>query len=604
MWLLDTALQQLEYFQGNQIPPSYAILSHRWQGEEVTFEDIQDQADSYTLKHGWSKVLMTCQLARTNGIDYVWIDSCCIDKRSSAELSEAINSMYEWYARATVCYTYLFDVYDASDIEQFCDSSWFTRSWTLQELLAPTEVYFYTAEWTRIGSKSDMSKSIHVTTGIPVSALEFYDSSQYSIAIRMSWAAKRQATRIEDVAYSLLGIFDINMPLLYGEGSKAFQRLQEAIMSESNDLSLFLWHGWSCPKFGMLAASPSAFPGGTRIQNTPLKLSRGYTFNNAGLSIELKVQPLFRQADGLGVYAAYLHDPHDMSLPTLTKPRIYLRRDERLGQYYRVSIGGRGWDIQEEDESVLSPSRLCRLLIQKDHIAECGSPLLTQFVIWNCPPGVQTYAMDSHMSHEWVLQDERIENHIHIQSFPRYPCGIIGYSAWVRSGSKNQPAQVMVVCFGYDFDFHPICLAFGFRGDHCANPLRDISQETVMLRYHDIIPEMSSTEYAKADDADLYAVKGKQKTSSARYIHELEILVQFFPTGNECHLQMDFGPVKVAQETLPEEMEDSESLESLLRLFAVETSDDVTTPLFEQGTELLDFSSHFRDKLPHRLARR
>lgn len=172
------------------------------------------------------------------------MSSCCIDKTSSAELSEAINSMFRWYRDSSVCYTYLADVSYSNPIDmdtQISMSRWFTRGWTLQELIAPRQVRFYTNEWLFIDSKADMSGLISTITGIDPQILLGADLETASVARRMSWASQRKTTRSEDIAYCLLGIFDVNLPLIYGEGMRAFQRLQEAIMSRSYDQSLFAW---------------------------------------------------------------------------------------------------------------------------------------------------------------------------------------------------------------------------------------------------------------------------------------------------------------------------------------------------------------------------
>jgi hypothetical protein len=173
---------------------------------------------------------------------YKWIDSCCIDKSSSAELSEAINSMYKWYANAQVCYAYLSDV----DVDQNLESAlrlsqWFTRGWTLQELLAPRVVEFYDRNWIEIGTKQSLSWLLAEITGIGRGSLSG-DKVHTCIAKKMSWAARRETSRAEDSAYCLMGLFDVNMPLLYGEGAqKAFIRLQTEIMARTTDESIFAW---------------------------------------------------------------------------------------------------------------------------------------------------------------------------------------------------------------------------------------------------------------------------------------------------------------------------------------------------------------------------
>ena len=178
------------------------------------------------------KIRHACRIARENGYRYIWIDSCCIDKASSSELSEAINSMYRWYCLSTVCYAYLADVPPGKDSREeesaFRRSRWFERGWTLQELIAPSSVTFLAADWTPIGSKHILADLIEDIAGIPDEALLHAQSlDEFSVAQRLSWAARRETTRVEDRAYSLLGIFDINMPTLYGEGELAFRRLQE-----------------------------------------------------------------------------------------------------------------------------------------------------------------------------------------------------------------------------------------------------------------------------------------------------------------------------------------------------------------------------------------
>lgn len=164
--------------------------------------------------------------------------SCCIDKSSTAELSEAINSMFRWYRNAAICYAYLEDVTSLSHLDQ---SRWFTRGWTLQELVAPRDVLFYSSDWRLLGSKLELSDQLWKITRIEPEILSTGVFDHVSIATRMSWAGNRQTTRIEDAAYCLMGIFEVNMPLLYGEGRKSFTRLQEEIMKVSDDQSLFAW---------------------------------------------------------------------------------------------------------------------------------------------------------------------------------------------------------------------------------------------------------------------------------------------------------------------------------------------------------------------------
>ncbi|KAN0069072.1 HET domain containing protein [Elaphomyces granulatus] len=219
--------------------PRYAILSHTWGAdtEEVSFKDMMDgTAKSKVL--GYNKIQFCGEQARRDGLQYFWIDTCCIDKSSSTELQEAINSMFRWYRDAAKCYVYLADVSRSADINSsqllmessFRKSRWFTRGWTLQELVAPASVEFFSKEGEQLGNKRSLERHIHEATGIPVKALRGSSLFDFSVLERMSWMENRETTRKEDKAYSLLGIFDVYMPLIYGEGREnAFQRLREKI---------------------------------------------------------------------------------------------------------------------------------------------------------------------------------------------------------------------------------------------------------------------------------------------------------------------------------------------------------------------------------------
>ncbi|KAI0676567.1 hypothetical protein C8Q78DRAFT_998370 [Trametes maxima] len=189
---------------------------------------------------------MCCEIAERAGYEWVWLDTCCIDKTSSAELSEAINSMFFWYLSADICYAYLFDVSDHDDPRErgssFRRSKYHRRGWTLQELIAPTSVLFLSQAWNTIGSKHSLLEPLVEVTGIDADILLGLEKMTHvSVAGRMSWAAKRETTRVEDRAYSLLGLFGISMPIIYGEGPRAFMRLQQEILKQDPDESLFAW---------------------------------------------------------------------------------------------------------------------------------------------------------------------------------------------------------------------------------------------------------------------------------------------------------------------------------------------------------------------------
>jgi hypothetical protein len=241
----------VEEFFSHRIPP-YTILSHTWDTDEVTFSDIQ--SSHFKDKKGFGKIEYACKQTIGDGWDYTWIDTCCIDKTSSAELSEAINSMFQWYLEAEVCYAYLADVheglgsglceqddaasdsievagglaspcvyvgnrnsgYDPSGIREtsFGRSRWFTRGWTLQELVAPREVKFYSADWKFLGSKRELARALQKITSIDYFILTIRNGRLLQRALdetcaarKMSWASKRETTRPEDIAYCLLGLF-------------------------------------------------------------------------------------------------------------------------------------------------------------------------------------------------------------------------------------------------------------------------------------------------------------------------------------------------------------------------------------------------------------
>jgi hypothetical protein len=249
------------------------------------------------------------------GVNYCWVDTCCIDKSNSTELSEAINSMFMWYEKAKVCYVYLADVgkHDSYDKRgEISRSRWFTRGWTLQELLAPRRVEFYDANWEALGTRSSLADIISDLTGIDVEVLDHdlynFNPNEKSIAARMSWASNRQTTRVEDMAYCLLGIFGVNMPLLYGEGEKAFVRLQEEILKISLDLSILAWdfrnkdigtdfsEDFERENTSILAPHPRYFANSDKVERIPRNIYGPFSMTNLGLEITL---PIFKFSEDL-----------------------------------------------------------------------------------------------------------------------------------------------------------------------------------------------------------------------------------------------------------------------------------------------------------------
>lgn len=227
---------------GEQIPP-YAILSHTWEGQEVAYKDLRNYRDigdvDARLKGGYQKIFFCAAQAKRDGLDYFWVDTCCINKANNTELSEAINSMFCWYQNARKCYVYLSDVendtLDGEGGSAFKQSRWFTRGWTLQELLAPKSVEFFSSTKVRLGDKESLKGILQEITKVPVQALSGSRMSEYSVSERFSWAENRQTTREEDRAYCLLGVFGVHLPLIYGEGNaNALERLRDVVAIKNN----------------------------------------------------------------------------------------------------------------------------------------------------------------------------------------------------------------------------------------------------------------------------------------------------------------------------------------------------------------------------------
>ncbi|KAH9937837.1 HET-domain-containing protein [Epithele typhae] len=253
--LLSTDRAELRTFASPEdVVGGYAILSHTWDTEvkEQTYQEIVAIGDECYISGDnprdfvSEKIRQACLVAQEHGLDWIWIDSCCINKANSAELSEAISSMFRWYASAEVCIAYLADVpgddEPGSPDSAFRKARWHNRGWTLQEGIAPFEVYFYAKDWSLLGTKHDLHEVLEEISGIPSAVLRHTAHySTFSVAQRMSWAAGRQLTRPEDVAYSLMGLLNVTMPTIYGEGSRAFHRLQQEIMKQTGDASLFAW---------------------------------------------------------------------------------------------------------------------------------------------------------------------------------------------------------------------------------------------------------------------------------------------------------------------------------------------------------------------------
>ncbi|ERS98508.1 hypothetical protein HMPREF1624_05292 [Sporothrix schenckii ATCC 58251] len=305
MKLLDCLTKQVVDFVQNV--PRYAILSHTWEAGELTFAVVSHAKETLrkgkscavTRRQGWLKVNWACEQALKDNIYYLWVDTVCIDKTSSAELSEAINSMYAYYRKAAVCYVYLYDVCrgvsllstpghgacSSDRVVPFDKSRWFLRGWTLQELIAPQNMVFFDHHWNEITTKTNALALLAHVTGIDEFVLGGGNLRLVSIARIMSWAARRTTTRQEDMAYSLLGLFGISMPMLYGEGSEAFLRLQKLLIETYNDQTVFAWEFPPDNKLewdGVLAPSPHVFLHSANMSPTE------YRFASAKMSWHVK----------------------------------------------------------------------------------------------------------------------------------------------------------------------------------------------------------------------------------------------------------------------------------------------------------------------------
>ncbi|PHH79370.1 hypothetical protein CDD82_2429 [Ophiocordyceps australis] len=304
-------------FTPDHVPP-YAILSHTWGDDEVIYGDCL--SGTAHQKSSFAKIRDSCAQAVADNLDWIWIDSCCIDKSSSAELSEAINSMYAWYKNSQICYAHLSGVCSSVDTSEtdgeFATCKWFTRGWTLQELLAPANLVFYSEDWVMVGEKTALSSPLSIITGIDEGILTGAKALESaSIAKRMSWAAYRRTTRPEDVAYCLMGLFGVNMPMLYGEGDRAFLRLQEEIMKQSDDQSLLAWVDTDASDNayrGLLARSPLSFAFSNSVfPYQDWEPRPPYHMTNRGLRIDLPITPHGGDSDGIFIAALDCPAPPD-----------------------------------------------------------------------------------------------------------------------------------------------------------------------------------------------------------------------------------------------------------------------------------------------------
>jgi DNA polymerase III delta prime subunit len=296
-------------FRGKLIPP-YAILSYRWSDSETLIEDIRNE--SYEEKEeGYQKLQLCAKQAAKDGLQYFWIDACCIDRWDNNELSRAINSMFQWYQNAARCYVFLSDVSVSSATEaslrsswkaSFRNSKWFTRGWTLQELIAPVSVEFFSCEGRRIGDKKSFDQLVHDCTGIPLAALHNCSLDRFSASERMRWVGNRITTEEEDMVYCLLGLLGISMPITYGEGQESARRRLQAELDATGSVPSiipFLQNGFFVGRESQLAELEAKLfsndqttttlaivgPGGTGKSQLALEVAHRTRLNNKDCSV-------------------------------------------------------------------------------------------------------------------------------------------------------------------------------------------------------------------------------------------------------------------------------------------------------------------------------
>ncbi|KAI4155847.1 MAG: hypothetical protein LQ340_000721 [Diploschistes diacapsis] len=307
MRLLNAKTEEFSTFFDADIP-KYLVLSHRWEGRETTLQEFEARrhSDSNAGCEGIAKIKRFCEQALQDGCKWVWVDTCCIDKASSAELTEAINSMWRWYANAQACYVYMSDVQPVADEvskpsswgldARLRESAWFTRGWTLQEMLAPRRVVFFDRDWKRLGNrdKAPLTKILQSITDIDRKYFgKIGKIKSACVAERMLWVSQRQTSRIEDIAYCMLGIFDVYMPLIYGEGLNAFLRLQQEIIKVSDDETIFAWAAPGRKRCGPLAEHPWDFSelAGDKIEQKTWIERSPFGMTHKGLELEIFDSP-------------------------------------------------------------------------------------------------------------------------------------------------------------------------------------------------------------------------------------------------------------------------------------------------------------------------
>jgi hypothetical protein len=412
MRLINCETQQLEWFSVK--PPPYAVLSHTWNGDtEVTYQDYVDflAGQGKQPQKNWTKVEQSIEITlhSKERLKYIWIDTCCIDKSNTPELSEAINSMFKWYARAVVCYAQIADFdseflptnevpgywsnnsqalgqhqsYEMPHVPvnlQLTETAknrlrgcrWFTRGWTLQELIAPPTVEFFDGNWIYFGNRNELADLLTSLTRIDKRIFEGPGTthqerdivsilSKMSIAKKMSWAQNRQTAKTEDIAYSLLGIFGVNMAMTYGEEHMAFIRLQKEILAQYNDLSIFAWtanptgNNGKVPEFrGILAHSPAEFANAGSFEPSRNAIANpDFTLTNNGLKISAQVRNIPNSKYLFLSLNCYDKSEGPHNIQGITLQLIGFNKYKRTNPSY-LAIELNSWPLQPRKEFFIS----------------------------------------------------------------------------------------------------------------------------------------------------------------------------------------------------------------------------------------------------------
>jgi len=452
MRLVNARTLELKEFRGCR-PPRYAIVSHRWESDEVTFDDIE--SGNIEKRKGYQKLQGSCWQALQDGCEWVWLDTCCINKSNAVELAEAINSMYNWYKEADICLVYLYDLGGRTGNKYFEDCEWWTRGWTLQELIAPANVVFFDCEWRQIGKKIVLCESIAEITGIDVDVLRGADPWTCSVAQRMSWAAQRKTTEIEDQAYCLLGLFNVSIPMQYGDRDRAFLKLQEEIIRHSYDHTIFAWDRGLTPglRCGLFAQSAACFEEcqdlvqAQRLEG-PLY---GFSMTQLGLSINLLTIPY-----AMHTYLAILECCQKNSPSRYYG--ILVQRQAVAEQYGRIEVEGRSVvSIRLSTLNKIADKRRRLLFVRQLQVEQ---PQRQHYAFWVRSLKLPGYGREELSWARLFSRDGYISRNdgLGILKIPETLYGTAGMIHLRPDNSEKPWWRIEYLVFGFDDDFIPYCM--------------------------------------------------------------------------------------------------------------------------------------------------